>query len=262
MANNNLIGLFDSGVGGLSVLRQVKKILPSESFVFLADQYHNPYGAKTKRELEQLAYKITKFLIKNHKIKLLVVACNTATCYAIDYLRLRFKIPIVGVVPAIKPATSLSKKRKIAIMSTPATSKSKYLNSLVKKFAKNSQVLCLGCANLEESIEYLKLNKISKLLNLYVGKVKNFGADVIVLGCTHYPFFKNEIRRIIGNNVKVIDSGEAIAKRVKYLLKDSAIFSNNHSRDIYYTTGDPQKFSQVASTLLRYKVVAQKAVLA
>lgn len=261
MANNNLIGLFDSGVGGLSVLGQIKRLLPNESYVFLADQYHNPYGAKTKRELEQLAFKITKFLIKYHHIKLLVVACNTATCYAIDYLRSNFKIPIVGVVPAIKPAINLSKRGKIAIMSTPATARSKYLKSLINKFAKNTKVLCLGCSNLEESIEYLRLTKISQLLNRYVLKVKNFEADVIVLGCTHYPFFKSDIIKIIGNNVKVIDSGLSIAKRVKVLLQDSKGYSQNRIKDIYYTTGDPEKFSQVASTLLKYKVVAQKAKL-
>src|SRR4030042_4739824 len=111
MADNRPIGLFDSGVGGLSVLLEIKKILPNESFVFLADQNHNPYGAKSPKELKTLSEKITKFLFKSD-IKLLVVACNTATCYAIGHLRSKFKIPIIGVVPAVKPAVKLSKNNK------------------------------------------------------------------------------------------------------------------------------------------------------
>ncbi len=247
------IGIFDSGVGGLSVLQEIKKILPHESFVFLADQGHNPYGARTKKELKDLSERITEFLLK-YKIKALVVACNTATCYALDHLRSKFKIPIIGVVPAIKPATAISKKGRIAIMSTPATAKSQYLASLISQFAKDFKVLKLGCEGLEESIEYLRNGQITKLLDKYSEEVKEFQADVVVLGCTHFPFLKGDIKRRLGQNVKVIDSGNAIAKRLHFILKQRKAFSSGDSVDLYFTTLDPQKFSKVASKLLKYKV--------
>ena len=120
MASNQPIGIFDSGVGGLSILKEVKETLPLESFIFLADQDHVPYGVKTKEELEDLSERITKFLL-NYHIKLLVVACNTATCYVLDFLRLNFDISIIGVVPAVKPASEITVNGKIAVMSTPAT---------------------------------------------------------------------------------------------------------------------------------------------
>ena len=151
MADNNPIGIFDSGVGGLSVLAEIKKVLPTENFIFLADQSHVPYGAKTKRQLENLSERITNFLLTHH-IKLLVIACNTATCHALDYLRSKYKVPIIGVVPAIKPAVAKSKKNKVVIMSTPATAKSAYLSDLIADFARHAHVLKLGCRGLEESV--------------------------------------------------------------------------------------------------------------
>lgn len=260
MSDNRPIGLFDSGVGGLSVLAEIKSLLPAESFIFLADQANIPYGQKTKKQLNELTERITRFLL-THDIKLLVVACNTATCYAIDHLRSTFSIPIVGVVPAIKPAANLTREGKIAIMATPATSKSAYLKKLIKEFAPALDVFRVGCDGLEESVEYLKLKEVYRLLDLYLDKVKKTGSDVIVLGCTHYPFLKEEIKKRISGNIRVIDSGRAIATRVESILKDSASFAKENARGLYYTTGDPRRFSKVASTLLKYKVIASKALI-
>ncbi|MEX2028340.1 MAG: glutamate racemase [Candidatus Curtissbacteria bacterium] len=255
--NERPIGLFDSGVGGLSVMTEIGKALPNETFIFLADQLNNPYGAKTKRELEDLTEKITYFLMRQ-KIKALVVACNTATCYAIDYLRLNFDIPIVGVVPAVKPAAGLSKNGKIAIMSTPATAKSAYLDSLILDFAKSKKSLKLGCEGLEESVEALDKKSWDTLLDKYAKKIKNFGADVVVLGCTHFPFLKSEIKKRLGPKIRVIDSGQAIARRVKYLLAKKDELSGKKGKDLFFTTGDPKEFSRVASALLGYDVSSKK----
>lgn len=258
--DNRPIGLFDSGVGGLSILTEVKKSLPNESFIFLADQANVPYGAKTKKQLEKFTEKIVNFLLK-FNIKMLIVACNTASCYTIDYLRSKFEIPIVGVVPAIKPATNLTKNGKIAIMSTPATAKSKYLKDLVAEVANGNDILKLGCEGLEDSVETLNYKKIQKLLNLYTSKIKRHGADTVVLGCTHYPFLRRDIVKRIGKSVNLIDSGEAIAQRVSNLLANMKAQIANGDGDIFYTTGDPQKFSKVASILLQYKIAGQKAYL-
>lgn len=257
MANSRPIGLFDSGVGGLSVLLEIAKVLPQENFIFLADQLNNPYGTKTKRELEDITEKITYFLMKK-KIKTLVVACNTATCYAIDYLRLNFDIPIVGVVPAVRPAAKLTRVGKIAIMSTPATAKSFYLTSLVKEFAHGKKCLRLGCEGLEEAVEVLDKKSWDKLLDRYAKKIKNFGADVVVLGCTHFPFLKSDIKKRLGPKVKVIDSGQAIARRVKFLLAKKEKLSQRKGKNLFFTTGDPNEFSRVASALLGADIVGKK----
>lgn len=258
MVDNRPIGLFDSGVGGLSILAEIKKTLPKESFVFLADQGHNPYGAKTPKQLQNLSIRITRYLLK-YQIKAMVIACNTATCYAIDTLRSRFKIPIVGVVPAIKPATALTQNAKIAVMATPATARSAYLSSLVSKFASGVGVLKLGCEGLEESVEYLKIKDIKRLLDKYTREIKNFGADVIVLGCTHFPFVREDIQKRVDRGVIIIDSGRAIAKRVRFILMKNDAFAQKNSGDIYLTTGDWRKFSQVASKLLKHKIEGHHA---
>ncbi len=258
--DNRPIGLFDSGVGGLSILSDLKKTLPKENFIFLADQLNVPYGQKTKKELIKLTEAITQFLLK-FNIKILVVACNTASCYAIGSLRSKFDIPIVGVVPAIKPASSITKNGRIAIMSTVATAKSPYLDKLIKQFAAPFKVLKLGCSGLEDAVEVLNTGKISKLLDKYVGKIKDFDADVIILGCTHYPWLKNQIKDRINSKVSIVDSGSAVAKRVSAVLRNKNISANTKSRDLFFTTGSPIKFSEVTSILLKNKITASKALV-
>jgi len=261
MADSRPIGLFDSGVGGLSILQKIKRTLPHESFIFLADQANVPYGDKSKSELNQLTERITKFLLK-FDIKMLVVACNTASCYSINYLRSNFKFPIVGVVPAIKPAVNISKNGKISIMATPATAKSAYLKNLIKKHSKkDKKVLSLGCEGLEDSVEKLNYKKINSLLDKYLKIINDAGSDVIILGCTHFPFLKKDIRLRANSKVKIIDSGEAIARRVRYLLKESASFGISNQKDKFFTTASPRKFSAVASTLLQYKITSSKAII-
>ncbi|OGD87935.1 glutamate racemase [Candidatus Curtissbacteria bacterium RIFCSPLOWO2_02_FULL_40_11] len=258
MADNRPIGLFDSGVGGLSVLCEIKKVLPRESFIYLADQKNVPYGTKSKKVLNNLTLRITKFLLK-FDIKMLVVACNTASCYSVDFLRNNFNLPIVGVVPAVKPAVKLSKKGKITIMSTSATAKSTYLKNLIAKFSSAKNVLSLGCDGLEDSVENLNYKKINSLLDEYVKRANSFESDVIILGCTHFPFLKNDIQKRAIKGTKIIDSGKAIASRVKFLLKQNNMIAAKKTKDLFFTTLNRKKFSNVASTLLKYKVLAQKA---
>lgn len=260
MINNNPVGYFDSGVGGLSILKEIQKLLPLESSVFLADQKNIPYGKKNKQELNKITEKITTFLI-TQKIKLLVVACNTATCYSIDHLRRQFKIPIIGVVPAIKTAASISKKSKISILSTPATTKSNYLKKLIETHAGSTEVKKIACTGLEEAVETLDKNKIDKLLNLYAKNIIDFGSDVAVLGCTHYPIIKNSFQKKLGPTIKLVDSGAAIAKRVEHILKTEGLLANKKTKDLYFTTANEEIFSKVTSAILNSKITAQKAKL-
>src|SRR3990167_5920817 len=195
MVNNRPIGFFDSGVGLFSTLVETKKLLPNENFVIFADQSHNPYGEKSGHQIRKFARTATEFLIIKHNIKMMVLACNTATVLALDYLRKNFDIPIVGTVPAVKPAFEGHKQVRVAIMSTPATAKSKYLDSLINDFGEPTKTLKVGCTGLEEAIEVWDHTAIETCLDQYIKKINSAGPNVVVLGCTHYPLIRDLIRK-------------------------------------------------------------------
>lgn len=248
------IGVFDSGVGGLSVLAELKARLPNESFVFFADQHNVPYGEKTKGELVALTTRIVEFLL-THDTKLIVVACNTATCYALEELRARFSVPIVGVVPAVKLAAERTKTGTIALISTPATAKSDYVTHLIEQFAADKKVFRIGCAGLENAVETGRLDgeETATLLQQYVAPLKDEGVDELVLGCTHYPFLKKEISAIVGPGVELIDSGDAVARRTEKLLAEAGMVDmggGEKKEDRFFTNRDAEDFSNVATLLL------------
>ncbi|MBI2674348.1 MAG: glutamate racemase [Candidatus Yanofskybacteria bacterium] len=262
------IGIFDSGVGGLSVLKELVKLMPKENYIFVADQTNVPYGEKSKKELGRLTLKICDFLVSKNS-KIIVVACNTATCNVIDILRAKVKIPLVGTVPAVKPAAISSRSGVIGILSTPSTSKSRGLKKLIETHANNTKVINIGCSDLEDTVETGNLSspKITQLLSKYTESMRIAGADVVVLGCTHYPFLKPQIKRVLRSNAKLVDSGRAIAKHTKNLLQQmGALFvsrAKTTSRTCvdFYTTGNPSHFSRVASSLLKSPVRAKRISL-
>lgn len=260
MSDTRPIGFFDSGVGGLSVLIEVQKILPKENIIFIADQKNIPYGAKSEKDLKIICSKITAALIKKN-IKLLIVACNTATCFALSHLRSEFNIPIIGVVPAIKPAVKISKNKKIAVLTTPATSNSKYLNDLIKKFAKGKKILKVSCSGLEDHIENLNRQNIKQQLAQYSKKIIEFGADVVVLGCTHYPLIKKDFEKSLKKSITVIDSSRAIANQINTILNKSNSLSNKKIKDTFLTTGNASSFSTISSIFLGKKIFAQNIIL-
>ncbi|MSU44612.1 glutamate racemase [Candidatus Nomurabacteria bacterium] len=252
------IGVFDSGVGGLSILKELQKTLPNENFVFLADQKYVPYGEKSKKELIKLVYRITDYFIEHHNIKMMVVACNTATCGTINELREKYSFPIIGTVPAIKVAAEKTRSGTIAVISTPSTSQSEALKDLIRDNCENLEVLNIDCKNLENAVETGNFDNpnIDNLLLKYLEKIKNSDADYLVLGCTHYPFLKKSIRKIVGSRVKLLDSGKAISRHTSSLLKNK--FMKNAQKKLgknkYFTTGDSKEFSKVASILLNKKI--------
>lgn len=253
--DNRPIGIFDSGVGGLSVLLEIEKLLPNEAFVFVADQGHMPYGGKTKKELEVLTDKILNFLASKN-VKAVVIACNTATVYTIDYLREKYKIPIIGTAPVIKTIASISKTKKTAVFSTPATAKSDYLSSLIKKFADGVIVYKVGGTGLEELIEAGELEnpKTDKILRKYLTPLLKKNVDSIALGCTHYPFLKEKIQKIVGPNVAVVDSGGAVARRLRAVLTNENFLSSEKNEDLYYTTGNVKHFRALLQKILGKKI--------
>ena len=255
--NNNPIGVFDSGVGGLSVLLEIQRLLPNETTVFVADQAYVPYGGKTKEELISRVTKILEFF-KEKNVKAVVMACNTATVYTIDVMRQKFDFPIIGTVPVIKTIVSLTKTGKTAVFSTPGTAKSPYLQELIKKFANNVSVECIGGSNLEELVEKgeISTDQTFRILQKHLKPLVERGIDAIALGCTHYPFLKEKIQRIVGQKVKIVDSGGAVARRLKEVLTNENMLSAQKGTDLYYTTGEVEKFEKVASKLMKRRIEA------
>lgn len=256
MKNRRPVGVFDSGVGGLSVLKELHKLLPKEDFIFVADQAHVPYGEKSPSELCRLTASLSDFLIKQG-VKLIVVACNTATCYAIEHLRKEFPtIPFVGTVPAIKTAAGQTVQKRIGIISTPATSESSYLAELISGYAQGVRVINIGCAGLENVIEKGALNskETSSLLKKYLKPIKTASADALVLGCTHYPFLRDKIAQNMGPEVTIFDSGKAIAQQTSALLKKSSSLNTLGGTSYYFTTGNTDNFSKVGSILMNKNI--------
>lgn len=249
--NNQSIGIFDSGVGGLSILLEIKKILPTESFIFLADQSFVPYGEKTQEQLIDRVSKIVDFFIQKN-VKAIVMACNTATVYTIDEIRKKTDLPIIGTVPVVKTLAAISKTRRAAVLSTPATARSPYLESLVKQFAPEVEIMRVAGSSLEELIEEGELDspQIEAILLKELPSLVKQGVDAIALGCTHYPFLRSRIEAIVGPGVMVVDSGEAVAQRLQSVLQEFNILAESKREDEYYTTGAEPRFKRVAEKIM------------
>lgn len=255
--DNRPIGVFDSGVGGLSIWRAIRKLLPQESMAFFADSGHVPYGEKSTRELEDLSGRITRFLLSKDA-KLIVVACNTATVHTIAYLREAFpEVPFVGVVPVVKTLARRTRTGTIAVLSTPATSESPYLAALIREFAPDKNVINVGCDGLENMVEsgQLRTRATAALLERHLAQVKGSAADVVGLGCTHYPFLRARIKSILGPGVRLYDPSRPVARRVRQvLMQRDALAQNPSPAYTFYTTGDTAFFARVATKLLRFPV--------
>ncbi len=217
------IGVFDSGIGGLSILKCLQKALPQESFVYYADSAYNPYGDKSDAEVIARSFAVTEELIANHHIKALVVACNTATAAAIHLLRARYpELPLVGIEPALKPAAALSKAKRIAVLATRSTLASNKFLTLKASLDSEVEFVCVPCVGLANLIEYYAVgtateDDIRQACSGFLAQVGEF--DILVLGCTHYALIEPIFRNLIGTNVTIVDNGEAVAKRLVALLQ-------------------------------------------
>lgn len=255
--DNRPIGVFDSGVGGLSIWRAIRKLLPRESMDFLADSGNVPYGEKTTGQLNNLTSHIAGFLLA-HDAKLIVVACNTATVHSIGHLRRNFpQVPFVGVVPVVKTLSSRTRTGTIAVLSTPATSRSPYLAGLIREFAPDKNVVNVGCEGLENAIEsgQVRTRSTTALLERHLEPVKRSNADVVGLGCTHYPFLRSRIKSMLGPGVTLYDPSRPVARRVRQVLTAAdALSANPHPRFRFYTTGEAEVVRRVAAKLLRIPV--------
>lgn len=227
------IGFFDSGVGGISVLKEAVKVLPNENFIYFGDSANAPYGVKTVNEVKKLTFNAVEFLIKKN-VKAIVIACNTATSAAITDLRDKYEdsMPVIGIEPALKPAVELKRKGKIIIMATPMTLSEVKFKNLMDNYADVSDIMPLPCPGLVELIESGNTDgdEVREYLNRMVKPYEEEGIAAIVLGCTHYPFIKESMRKVLDSRTPIIDGSIGTARQLERQLTEHKIKNNSDSK--------------------------------
>ncbi len=253
MPSNAPIGVLDSGVGGLSVLREIRRLLPNESLLYVADSGHVPYGEKSPDYIRERCVLIIDHLLAQGA-KALVLACNTATAAAGVELRARYpQLPIVGMEPAVKPAAAATRSGVVGVLATTGTLKSAKFAALLDRFANDVRVITQPCPGLVECIEAgeLQAPATRALLQSYVEPLLAEGCDTLILGCTHYPFLRPLLHELVPESVTLIDTGAAVARQLQRLLVQSDLLASASPQPIrYWTSGDSAQLSRVLPILL------------
>ncbi len=252
------IGVFDSGVGGISVLKHIRELMPHENLIYVADSKHAPYGNQTPEFIQDRSFKIAEFLLK-HGVKALVVACNTATAAAVAGLRERYPdLPIIGMEPALKPAVAATKTGVVGVLATSGTLKSAQFAALLENYGQGVQVVTQACIGLVECVEKGELINPSteSLLKQYVQPLLDANADTVVLGCTHYPFVRPLIERLVGADVVLIDTGAAVAKYLKHRLDENQLLcvSNQAGMVSFWSNSEIISTEDIISALWGFNV--------
>ncbi len=266
------IGVFDSGAGGLTVLAALRQELPYERYIYFGDTAHIPYGMRSDAEITELSIRANRFLIEQG-VKLIVVACNTASQAALNTLRATFTVPFVGVVPAVKPAARATRKGRVGIAAASnQVARSPYLRQLIDEFDDGIDFYRVGCPELVTLVEQGELDgsHTEQIVREAFQPLLTEDVDVIVLGCTHFPALRPVIERITSNRVQIIDSGSAVARRTRSVLEAEGLISpaslngnvgTSAKDDLLqiWCSGDPIAFSKVAGRILGYPVVARQS---
>jgi glutamate racemase len=251
MADNAPVGVFDSGVGGLSVLCEIRRRLPAENLFFVADSGHVPYGEKSADFIRERSHFIADFLLARGA-KALVVACNTATAAAVAELRARHpQVPIVGMEPAVKPAAEATRSGVVGVLATTGTLKSAKFAALLDRFASDVRVVTQPCPGLVERIEAGDLEgpATQALLERFLAPLRAEGCDTLILGCTHYPFLKPLLRRLLPESVRLVDTGEAVARRLAQLLETRGQLAAGEGVTRFWSSGDVQAMASLLPRL-------------
>ncbi|MGG2064075.1 glutamate racemase [Bacillus sp. S14(2024)] len=247
------IGFLDSGIGGITVLHQALKILPNEDYIFYADTLHVPYGEKPKEEVKQYIFDAVDF-IANQDVKALVIACNTATSIAVEDLRKKYDFPILGIEPAVKPAVQNSeeKRKKVLVLATKLTLKEEKFQNLVKSIDNHDIVESLplpGLVQFAEEFEFSEEKVLPYLKQqLSIFDLKQFGT--VVLGCTHFPYFKSSLQKLLGEDVDIIDGSVGTAKNLKRILEENNQMNNGTGNISFFKSGNKVEDE---TTLSNYK---------
>ncbi len=240
MGNNQPIGIFDSGIGGTSIFKEIHQLLPLEKTIYLADSKNAPYGVKTKEQIIDLCYKNTDWLL-GKGCKIIVVACNTATTNAIKELRHKYNVPFIGIEPAIKPAALHSTKKCVGILATKGTLSSQLFTQTSAKFAHNIKTIEVEGNGLVKAIEAGHIDTLAtqQLLKKIIQPLLQEDIDYLVLGCTHYPYLIPQLKKIFPSHVQIIDSGQAVARQTKAVLKTHhTLATEPQGNPVFYTNKD------------------------
>ncbi len=251
--NQAPIGIFDSGIGGLSILREIQRQLPNEKLLYFADQAHVPYGSRSLKEVHRLSFQIVNFLLEQGA-KLITVACNTASAASLHDLRAQYpETPFVGMEPAVKPAAENTQSHIVGVLATPATFQGSLFASVVERFAEGVTILQETLPGLVEQIERGQFDSpdTRKILEHGVQPLLQQGADTLVLACTHFPFIIPLLKEIVGDNIRVVDPSPAIARQVDRLLTERGLHTPHHNPEPvqYMTSGHPGNFETIIKQL-------------
>jgi len=257
--NDRPIGIFDSGVGGLTVVKEIFKALPKERIVYLGDTARVPYGTKSPESVRRFSIENAEFLIKRFDVKLIVVACNTASSTSLPVLRKRFNVPVVGVIrPGAKKAAGLTRNGKIGVIGTPTTIRSGSYNKEIKSISKKIKIISRTCPLFVPLAEEGWLDgKITRdIAKRYLSPLTRDRIDTLILGCTHYPLLKSVISQVVGRNVKIVDSANAVAEDVSIILqKDSILSDSSKKKDhSFFATDAVEQFMKVGERFLGRKI--------
>ena len=254
------IGVFDSGVGGLSVFRRIRADLPHEALLYVADSGHAPYGNKPAEFIARRAFAITEFLLEQGA-KAVVVACNTATAAAIVRLRAHFSLPIIGIEPALKPAVAETRSGVVGILATGNTVRSDKFAALLDQHGHRARVMVQPCPGLADCVEHGELSgpRPRTLLERYLEPLLAQGADTLVLGCTHYPFLIPLIQRLAGPNVAILDPSPAVARQLRRRLEAGELLADGCAAggERYFTSGAPEPTARLMARLLGHPVTLE-----
>lgn len=236
---NNPIVFFDSGIGGLPYLLDLRNRVPNENYIYIADSKNFPYGEKDTEDLKRLIIEVINQIIIKIKPKVIVIACNTASVTALDHIRSLTEIPIVGVVPAIKTASRITKNNRIGILATKRTVEGIYLKELIKSFSSENDVFLVGASNIVDFVErelyhYSNSEKLD-FINNEVSILKKYDVDTVVLGCTHFLHVADEIKKSLGDNVTIVDSREGVSKQILRVITLNSHSEEKGSTSFYLT---------------------------
>ena len=257
-----MIGVFDSGVGGLSVLREIRRLLPAADLTYLADQARAPYGERSLQEVRDFSESIAAFLISRGAVPV-VIACNTASAAALRQLRDRWPaVPFVGMEPAVKPATILTSTGRVGVLATRATFQGELFADLVARYGNGVEVLTAACPGLAALIEEVPPNDpgAADRLAAFALPLVAAGADVLVLGCTHYSFLQDALAERVGPGIAIVNPAEAVARRVAAVAEEAGT-ARGAGSTTWLTTGEPGRFSAQVALLLGDQVEADRVVL-
>lgn len=262
--NNNPIGIFDAGIGGLSIYQEVVSMLPDESIVYFGDNAYVPYSKLSADIIYDRSQRIIKFLLEK-KAKAIVVACNTITVSCIDQLREHFpNVPIVGTVPVIKTAAAITHKKRFGILSTTRTANSAYQQSLIKQYADGHIVINRGTDEVAPRIDKGEVGseELQQILEKVLVPFQEAEIDTLVLGCTHYPFVKKQIQAVMGEGVRILDSGPAIARQLQRVLtNNNALAKEGTPSHEFYTTAKAGEINSIVKKLLGITITSSSVSL-